>query len=368
MATLTDLIVALGSGAMAWKLPVRLVSASNRALSGLAAIDSVTPDEGDRVLLAAQTDPKQNGVYIASAGTWARAADFDSDADAKLGTTIMVLQGTTYALTIWTMTSPTTGTVRLGSDSLTWTRWAMTGASNAPAIVASASGSHVSLREGTTEVLRASDDSGASLLQGRGTSTRLEAFDGSLDLTCESGSTVRVFEAATQIAEFSDQSGVGRMDLVGSSGGSLRATVGDLTVDCAATYKIKLREGGTTVCDIYDAAGTRHIDFPAGAIIDNTAGFTSIRASSSFVALEGNDVYLNADTIHFRSEAGTEVGGIAAGVWTLGTGSSYIHAINGSTQTTVGAAGAASAPPATPDGYLRMAINGTTKKIPYYAD
>lgn len=38
------------------------------------------------------------------------------------------------------------------------------------------------------------------------------------------------------------------------------------------------------------------------------------------------------------------------------------------TQTTVGAAGGASALPATPTGYLQVGINGTTQKIPYYTN
>ena len=40
---------------------------------------------------------------------------------------------------------------------------------------------------------------------------------------------------------------------------------------------------------------------------------------------------------------------------------------NGSTQTTVGAAGAASALPATPTGYLRFTIGTRAYVIPYYA-
>jgi hypothetical protein len=37
------------------------------------------------------------------------------------------------------------------------------------------------------------------------------------------------------------------------------------------------------------------------------------------------------------------------------------------TQTTVGAAGSASALPATPTGYIRVLVNGATVVIPYYA-
>jgi hypothetical protein len=37
------------------------------------------------------------------------------------------------------------------------------------------------------------------------------------------------------------------------------------------------------------------------------------------------------------------------------------------TQTTVGAAGGATALPATPTGYLKLSINGTVFAVPYYA-
>lgn len=42
--------------------------------------------------------------------------------------------------------------------------------------------------------------------------------------------------------------------------------------------------------------------------------------------------------------------------------------VSGNTATTVGAAGGASALPATPTGYLQVVIGGTTYKIPYYAN
>jgi len=41
--------------------------------------------------------------------------------------------------------------------------------------------------------------------------------------------------------------------------------------------------------------------------------------------------------------------------------------INGSTQSTVGAAGGASVLPVTPTGYVLININGTDRVIPYYA-
>lgn len=42
---------------------------------GLLTLDGVTLPAGARVLVKDQTDPKQNGIYIAAAGAWTRAAD-----------------------------------------------------------------------------------------------------------------------------------------------------------------------------------------------------------------------------------------------------------------------------------------------------
>lgn len=52
---------------------------------------------------------------------------------------------------------------------------------------------------------------------------------------------------------------------------------------------------------------------------------------------------------------------------TTGTITSGNIAISsGTTGTTIGAAGGASALPATPLGYISISINGTIRKIPYY--
>lgn len=62
------------------------------------------------------------------------------------------------------------------------------------------------------------------------------------------------------------------------------------------------------------------------------------------------------------------VGGIAAaGAWTVGaSGATPTHALNTLTTSGVGAAGGATALPATPLGYIAITINGTIRKIPYY--
>jgi hypothetical protein len=57
------------------KPSARLVATTNIGLTGLAAVDGVTPVAGDRVLAVAQSTASQNGIYVAAAGAWARASD-----------------------------------------------------------------------------------------------------------------------------------------------------------------------------------------------------------------------------------------------------------------------------------------------------
>lgn len=72
------------------KAPVITVASSNVTLSGEQTINSVALVEGDRVLLIAQTDGTENGIYDVSTGTWQRSADFDGNRDVVQGCLIPV--------------------------------------------------------------------------------------------------------------------------------------------------------------------------------------------------------------------------------------------------------------------------------------
>jgi hypothetical protein len=59
-----------------WKDPVRVATTANVAgLSGLLTIDGIVLVAGNRVLARAQTNGVENGIYVAAAGAWTRAAD-----------------------------------------------------------------------------------------------------------------------------------------------------------------------------------------------------------------------------------------------------------------------------------------------------
>ena len=114
-----DYVDNLAAG-LSWKDSVRCASTAQRALTGLAAIDGVTPIANDRVLLKNQTAPAENGIYLAQSGAWSRATDVDSAADILMAT-VFVEEGTTLADTAWTMT--TNAPITLGTTALTWVQF-----------------------------------------------------------------------------------------------------------------------------------------------------------------------------------------------------------------------------------------------------
>lgn len=72
--------------------PVLVQATANLPLTGLPTIDGVDLVAGDRVLVRGQTNPVQNGVYVAAAGPWTRAQDFGGET-AQLGTRVYVVDG-----------------------------------------------------------------------------------------------------------------------------------------------------------------------------------------------------------------------------------------------------------------------------------
>jgi len=74
--------------------PVRAATTANIPLSGLQTIDGQVLVAGDRVLVKDQTNSRQNGLYIVSAGDWERASDANTSADLRAGSYVFVAAGT----------------------------------------------------------------------------------------------------------------------------------------------------------------------------------------------------------------------------------------------------------------------------------
>lgn len=120
MANFSALLRELAAGASPWKLACRAVSTSNITLSGEQTIDGVSVVSGDRVLVAGQTDARRNGIYNASTGAWSRADDANVDNFMVLGSRVSVLEGASAG--DWSLTSPTTGSIRIDTTELTFSQ------------------------------------------------------------------------------------------------------------------------------------------------------------------------------------------------------------------------------------------------------
>lgn len=83
---------------------------------------------GDRILVKNQTTAANNGIYVASASTWTRAADADTWAD-LISAFTFVSTGATEADTGWVCTVDAGGT--LGVTAVTWTQFSAAGSYSA---------------------------------------------------------------------------------------------------------------------------------------------------------------------------------------------------------------------------------------------
>jgi hypothetical protein len=101
------------------KLACAVVSVTNIALSGVQTIDGMLLSVGQRVLVAAQTDPTTNGIYVVASGAWTRAADF-ATASQMINCQVAVVTGTVYGGSIWVFTTNTAITV--GTTALVWSQ------------------------------------------------------------------------------------------------------------------------------------------------------------------------------------------------------------------------------------------------------
>jgi hypothetical protein len=115
---------------LSWKDSVRCASTGNLGLTGLAAVDGVTPSANDRVLVKNQTTPAQNGIYLAQSGAWTRALDADA-ANELEGMAVFVNEGTVNADTSWVCTA--NAPITVGTTALPFSQFQGSGTYNAGA-------------------------------------------------------------------------------------------------------------------------------------------------------------------------------------------------------------------------------------------
>lgn len=107
-----------------YKQACRAVATTNVTLTGgaPAAVDGVSLQQLDRVLVTGQNTASENGFYFVQTlgqgenGTWVRTTDANETGEIAPGMIVMVTEGETYADTQWKLT--TNGTVIVGTTDL----------------------------------------------------------------------------------------------------------------------------------------------------------------------------------------------------------------------------------------------------------
>lgn len=95
---------------------------------GLLTVDGVNVAAGNRVLVRAQTDPTQNGIYdVVSGGAWTRSTDFDGTPSNEVsgGSFCFVEEGTAYANSGFVVQF--SGNVVVGTDNIVWVQFSGAG-------------------------------------------------------------------------------------------------------------------------------------------------------------------------------------------------------------------------------------------------
>ncbi|CBJ43028.1 phage tail protein [Ralstonia solanacearum] len=99
------------------KQSVRVATTAAIAKYGLPTIDGVALAAGDRVLVKDQAAAQaENGIYVAAAGIWSRAADADQALEVTPGMLVPVEEGAANGDSLWQLA--TNGTITIGTTGL----------------------------------------------------------------------------------------------------------------------------------------------------------------------------------------------------------------------------------------------------------
>ena len=106
------------------KNSVRVATSNAISLVNVSVVDGITLVEGNRVLVKAQGDPQDNGIYVLTDGDLVRAADADAPAELNAGTFVFVEEGTD-ADSGFVVSSD--NPITIGADPILWVQFSGTG-------------------------------------------------------------------------------------------------------------------------------------------------------------------------------------------------------------------------------------------------
>ena len=253
------------------KESARAVSSVNVVLSGLQTIDGVALVDGDRILVANQTNPVENGIYTVHTGGWTRAADATTNEQVTPGLFTFVEEGNVGAGTGWVLTS--TGPTTLGTTPLPFAQFSSAGVIQAGNGITK-TGNSISVRSAN----------GGIAVGATGIELKTD------------GTTLTVGANGIKLADLA----TGQV-LIGSSAGvaTARTISGDITIDEAGVARISAGAVGAATIGDNSLAPSKLQHGTAGQVLmagaDGTATYTTLTGdvtvnASGLTALANNTV------------------------------------------------------------------------------
>ena len=275
-ATKSYVDTAISLGLVA-KDPALVVGTSNVALTGLQTIDGVTLVANDRVLLIGQTDPVENGLWLAQAGSWTRPADFYTG-NAAGQAYVLVSSGAVNAGSSYLCNTPT---AIIDTDPIEFALFSLpdttTGANvgtgtglvfrnktgvtlNFRSLLA---GTHVTVTNNADDITLATDATSANAtdtIVARDSSGDFSAHIITASLTgAASDNVLKAGDTMTGALQLpAGTTLVPSLVFTGSATSGLSASAGDLSFSTNALERMKITNGGTISIDAFSTAGIIH--------------------------------------------------------------------------------------------------------------
>lgn len=126
----------------------RVATTGNITLSGTQTIDGIAVAADDRVLVKAQTDASENGIYVVASGSWSRAGDADNSPSGEVtsGLFTFVEEGTSNGQNGYVLV--TADPITLGTTDLSFEQFSGAG-QVIPGTGITVSGNEISVSSGT---------------------------------------------------------------------------------------------------------------------------------------------------------------------------------------------------------------------------
>jgi len=229
---------------------VAVATTANIVLSGLQTIDTYSVQSGDRVLVKDQTDPTENGIYVAAAGAWTRSEDQDNSPLAEILNGVFIpkiLNGSANLDKPYFISSVGTGTDdvhQIGVDDIIWEEF------TSPSQLTAGNGIDITANVVSVDIVDA--DSGLKFV---GTELAVEPNDFAGDGLIDDGSDNLAIDFATTFTiDAADSKAFRASDLASTTTGEGASIVG--IEDASAYYtgtdletvlnEIESQLGGTT--------------------------------------------------------------------------------------------------------------------------